>query len=553
MFTRRQFMQTSVAGFAALQLNACTSTQPRKTLGLEQRFDQTRTPSEGRPKVASGPIFNVRDFGALGDGVKLDTASIQQSIDKAHAAKGGKVWVPAGVYLIGSIELKSNVELHLTKDATLLGVTDVYQYQRSARGWLSLIVADHGKNIAITGTGSIDGQGRETALAIDHLHHSGKRPMHNYNQRRMRPNEAERPELIDFVACTLVRIYDVNMYDAASWVQTYEDCEDVYIDNIKVVSDAYWNNDGIDIENCRGVNITHSFVNSADDAICIKSSKGGSHNNDIYVGHCITRSSSNGIKFGTSSKGGFKNVVVEDIQVFDTYRSAVCVGCVDGGFLHNVSIRDIYADNTANAFVIRLGHRNINGEVGSLKNVEIKNLTAHIPFGRTDSDYELRGPALNTFFNPIPASITGLPGHLVENIHLENIQISYPGNANTGLAFIPLDQLFQVPEQPTEYPEYTMFAELPSWGLYVRHAKGITLKNVKLSVRQSDFRPAYVFDDVEKLECNELDVTSTHANTQMVLHDVMGAKIVGTRISPNNTQPFLITGKSSEIDVPDFS
>jgi hypothetical protein len=143
---------------------------------------------------------------------------------------------------------------------------------------------------------------------------------------------------------------------------------------------------------------------------------------------------------------------------------------------------------------------------GVIRNIRISNLTAQIPFGRPDEAYDLRGPEVNFFHNPFPSSICGIPGNCIENISLENINIRYPGRATKGMAYMPLWRLKDVPEQIDKYPEFTMFGELPSWGLYLRHIRNITLKNVLLDLENPDFRPAIVDEDVEGLIDRTIDL-----------------------------------------------
>ena len=148
-----------------------------------------------------------------------------------------------------------------------------------------------------------------------------------------------------------------------------------------------------------------------------------------------------------------------------------------------------------------------------------------IPFGAPDIDYKIRGPELSFFHNPFPASISGLPGHYVENVTIENIEISYPGRADKGYAYVPLWNLASVPEQENQYPEFSMLGDLPSWGFYVRHVDGLVLKNVRLSIREDDFRPAYVFDDVKNVRLEGGNITSRTNNPQVVVKDVAGLEI----------------------------
>ncbi|TCN53164.1 glycoside hydrolase family 28 protein [Flavobacterium circumlabens] len=465
--------------------------------------------------------YLVTAYGAVGDGKTLNTKAIQKAIDAANKNKGGKVVFSKGEFLSGSIVLKSGVELFFEEGAILLGSTNPEDYPKY-EGIRALIIANEAKNIAVNGKGSIDGQGRELALAIDSLHHTGVRIDPKYNYRRMRPEDG-RGKLISFVKCDSITMINITLKDSPGWVQCFTNCKNIVIDSMKVNSTAYWNNDGIDIDGCENVRITNCNVNAADDGICLKSESPGLQNNNIYIANCRIRSSANAVKFGTGSYGSFKNVTIENIKVFDTFRSAIAIESVDGAEIENIKVSNITAVNTGNAILIRLGHRN-GDQPGYIKNVSIKNVKAQIPFGRPDMDYDLRGPEVDYFHNPFPASIAGIPGHLIENVTLENIEITYPGRASKGMAYHPLSRLKDVKENINGYPEFTMFGELPSWGFYVRHVNGIEMKNIKLILEKEDFRPAFVFDDVKNLTMKAIEVPSDKTN-QIVFKDVSSTNL----------------------------
>ena len=467
-----------------------------------------------------GQDFNILDYGAKADGRTLNTKVIQRLIDQVEHG-GGRVVIPSGTYLTGTLIMKSGVTVHLLTGATLLGSLDPAHYLKLSGGY-GLIISDAVRNFSITGNGTIDGQGRALALAIDSLHHAGIRIDPGYNYRRLRPGGV-RPKIIEFVRSKNIVIEGVTIQNSASWVQNFDRCENLVINKIKVISDAYWNNDGIDVTDCRNVRITNCFVNAADDAICLKSERADHMNDSIYIANCTVRSSASAVKFGTASVGGFKNVVVENIKIYDTFRSAIAIECVDGGVLENILVSGIEADNTGNAIFIRLGHRNTDGKVGSLKNVTIRNVKVRVPFGRPDSNYDLRGPALPFFHNPFPSSVAGIPGHRIENVTLENIEVTHPGRANKGMAYMPLSRLKDVPEQEAEYPEFSMFRELPAWGFYVRHVDGLVFKNIVLRVEEEDFRPAFVFDDVIDLKMTDMLIFPTSRSDQIILKDVQNA------------------------------
>jgi hypothetical protein len=475
-----------------------------------------------RIQGSPGREINIENRGAIGDGIFMNTEIIQSVIDELNREEGGTIIIPEGTFLTGNITLKSNVGLHLKFGSLLLGSTDPYDYLNEEE-LKHFINAENASHIFISGEGTIDGQGRALALNIDSMYHAGSWDDPNYNYRRHRPGK--RPKLLNFSNCDQILLEGVTFKNSTSWVLNFDICSNLTINRVTVDSDAYWNNDGMDIGDCRNVRITHCYVNSADDGICLKSHHKGHFNDSIYISNCTVRSSASAIKFGTASVGGFKNVKIENIYIFDTFRSAIALESVDGGILENIEISDITANNTGNAIFIKLGHRNTDGPVGSLKNVSIKNVVVQVPYEVPDLKYQIRGPELPFFHNPFPASITGLPGHNVENVSLENIRVIYPGRANKGYAYIPLHRLDDVPENEAEYPEFSMFGELPSWGFYVRHVKGLSMKEIHLKVLEQDFRPAFVFDDVENLEMEKIKIEPTTKTEQIILKDVNNVQI----------------------------
>lgn len=462
---------------------------------------------------SKGPVFNILDFGAKGDGKTLNTQAIQQAIDAAYDRKGGTVLIPEGRFLSGSLVMKDHVHLMLKANAVLLGSTNPYHYttlepdgapvspNSADNSKLALLLAYEANDFSITGDGTIDGQGRELALCIDSLHHIGERVDKNYSTR---VGERFRPKIINFMLCKQVRIAGITIKNSACWVQTYEICENLVLDGITVQSRAYWNNDGMDITDCRNVRVINCHVDSADDGICLKSYYPGYCNDSIYIADCSVVSSASAVKFGTASWGGFRNVRVERIRVKDTFRSAIAIESVDGGFIEDVHVEDIVAENTGNAIFVRLGNRR--GKVGSIRNVYIGKMRVDVPYEDADINYDMKGPRLSFPHNPIPSSITAIPGSYVENVVLEDIEIKYPGRASKGMAYIPLWRLESVPENENHYPEYSMFGELPAWAFYIRHVKGLVMNNIRVSVVEPDFRPAFVFDDAINIDLKSIQV-----------------------------------------------
>ena len=450
--------------------------------------------------------FNINSFGAKADEKTINTIAIQKAIDKANASGGGKVIIPKGRFVSGVVYLKTGVELHLAQDAVLLGSTNRLDYGKGNAE--ALITAKGQHHISITGKGKIDGRGKE--LVKDLLMLLRKGILQDAMYKTKRPQENNRPKLIEFTECSNVTVKDISVMNGAGWVQDYIRCNQVVIDGITVTSTEYWNNDGIDIVNSKNVSITNCYVDAADDAICLKS-EGEILDScvNIYVANCTLRSSASAFKLGTGSKGGFRNIKVRNLQIFDTYRSAIALEAVDGGFLENIDIQNVKAVNTGNALFIRLGHRNTDDQYSTVKNIIIKNIDVQVPAEKPDAGYPVEGPVKNFPHNVFPASIVGLPGHEIEHVTLENIIVHYEGGGSKDNAFFDWNQLQSVPENAAGYPEFSQFGELPAWGLYVRHVNGLTMKNVQLNLQRSDYRVACIFDDVKKLSLSEIIIPSS--------------------------------------------
>ncbi|WP_345955761.1 glycosyl hydrolase family 28 protein [Mucilaginibacter sp. PAMB04168] len=466
---------------------------------------------------ANAQSFNITDYGAVAGGQTLNTQFIQKAVDAAAAKGGGKVIVPQGIFLTGTIHLKSNVEFFLDKGAILTGSTNLSDYERTDR-WYAILIADKQSNIKITGYGTIDGQGKALAKNVIKLVKNGA-IIDEFKLNR--PDEHLRPQLIEIQNSAHVQIKHVTLKDAACWVQTYNKCTDLLIDSINVQSTAFWNNDGIDVVDCKDVKIKNCNINAADDGICLKSSDRASACQNIEISNCRVRSSASAIKFGTASLGGFKQINVHDIEIYDTYRVAIALEIVDGGTMEDVIVSNINARNTGGAIFIRLGQRK--GDIpGILRRVNISNVTVDIPKGKPDAGYDIAGPPEEDIYphNLLPTEIVGLPGHPVRDVKLENINITYGGGADKKHAFVSLDSLASIPERASEYPEFSMFGELPAWGIYARHAENIQLKNVTIRYKETDFRAAIVMDDVKKLIVDGLNIPTASTDAVIVLRKV---------------------------------
>lgn len=441
--------------------------------------------------------YTVSGFGAKADGMTINTCTIQKAIDYINENGGGRLVFEAGNYVTGTIYLKSNVTLQLNYGATLLGSTNPFDYIKDKKiGWMSMIFAVNQENIGITGKGTINGRGFITANnMVSYIQHG----IFTDPLKLDRPNETNRPQNVYFRECKNVTITGITLRDPASWNQTYDQCQNLYVDGIYVDSKSYWNNDGIDVVDCDGVTIKNSFFDAADDVLCFKSHSPDHICQNVVVDNCVGRSSANGLKFGTVSRGGFRNFKVTNLTIFDTFRSAITFAAVDGGEIENIVVDGVRSINTGNVIYLRIGDRWSKGKKPYMKDITISNVYAEVPFGKPDAGYNYEGPVEDLPRNISPASIVGLPDYKIQNVTLKNIEIVYPGAGNPlyakrGLTPAELDS---IPEMRTAYPEFSQFKELPAWGLYIRHAEGITLENVTFTALKKDYRPAIVMDDVQ--------------------------------------------------------
>jgi len=411
--------------------------------------------------------LNVRDLGATGDGQTLDTKALQDAIDCCSAAGGGTVDFPKGRYLTGSMFIRDDVTLNLTKDALLLGSADIEHYSNPdayvdgadcRRGWALVIAADtHG--VGITGEGTIDGCGAAFA------------------------NEPERPMLLRFIRSRGVRVEGVSLRNAGAWASHYFQCHDVSISGVTIKSRCAHNNDGIDIDSSSDVTITGCHIDTGDDAICFKTTSEQPCRN-VLVSDCDLSSDWGAIKFGTESMGDFERFRISDCRIRRTNGGGIKIFSVDGARVNDIVLEDITMDQVDMPLFMRLGRRlrtyrpgdNPRGP-GSIKSVTIRDIKAVT----VDKGHVV--PASGVF-------ITGAPGLPVEDVKLDGMMISLPGGGAQEQSNI------EPPELDTEYPEYRVFSILPSYGLYCRHARGIIVDHFHVETRGPDARPAVVLQDV---------------------------------------------------------
>ena len=472
--------------------------------------------------------FEVRKFGAKGDGKALDSPAINKAIDAAAAAGGGTVLFTAGTYRSFSIHLKSNVALYLDQGATILAADprdgdgkydppepnqwDQYQDFGHSHWHNSLIWGENLENVSILGPGRIWGKGlvrtggqSRTKEQNDALEKQGPDPKagpFGYPNARDAVEPGWGNKAISLKLSRNVIIRDISILHGGHFAILATGVDNLTIDNVKIDT----NRDGIDVDACKNVRISNCTINSPfDDGICPKSSFELGYaraTENVTITNCQvsgydegtlldgtykrefrnqngTFSPTGRIKFGTESNGGFKNITVSNC-VFD-YSRGLALEAVDGGLLEDITISNITMRDISNSPIfLRLGSRNRGPKettkVGAMRRVIISNVVVH----NADPKYS--------------SIISGIPTFLIEDVQLSNIRIYAKGGGTKEQAAL------EPAERENIYPEPTMFGELPSYGFFIRHVKGLQMRDVEVSYLSPDFRPAFWLNDVQGAE-----------------------------------------------------
>lgn len=456
--------------------------------------------------------YNVKTFGAKGDGVTLDTRSIQSAIDKAYRSKGGVVTVPPGTYKIGTLILKDNIEFHLEPGAVLLGSPDYRDYTQVKQTFESrtrdlyaryfMLFAEGAKNISLTGKGIINGNG------LNHFQET-------------RPQNL-RPFMIRLVNCVGVTIRDVRLWESANWTLHLLACKDVVVDGVDIEAKGEGNRDGLDIDACQRVTVSNSRIFTTDDAIVMKATTDVLCQ-DIVITNCLLRTDGSAIKTGTESNGGFKNITVSNCVIKDVpVHAGIELMTVDGGIMQNILIENITMEHVATPFFIRLGLRARPYKEGQY-------------VSRIDDVKDIALNNISVLDAKLPSSIIGLHSKKISNISINNYTVRNAA-AQKPSAYD------QVAFDEFEYPAANMFRNLPAYGIYCRSVDALHLQNVSVYAAEGETRPALVFDRVNDLQLfavkaetrNEAAPVAYFRNTSNVLASY--CRSIGTNYSLFNME-----------------
>jgi hypothetical protein len=481
-------------------------------------------------------IYNVRDFGAKGDGSSVDTAAVQDAIDACNRDRGGTVLVPAGVFVIGTVEMKSNVTLHIAAAGTLMGSADGKDYRPADAiplygdatlndGNVGLLFAVQAENIAIEGPGTIDGQGAQFRSPARGAPPPSGRGGNN------------RPYHLLFHQCKNLSVRDIFLTQSAYHSVRIIQSSYVKLDHIRIYNRVNHNNDGFHFISAQHVHLSNCTVECQDDACALFGSC-----KFVTVSNCSFSTRWSVFRFGG---GEAENITVSNCLIHDTYGCPIKMRCGPGSRFENISFSNLVMSNVTGPISIGVGGnrrrqqpaavqvqtQNVQTQNVQTQNVQTQNQAAAggPPIEESTVQPMLGGVVRNISFRGIRATVaapvplpdvpftsTYNPGEIkscialnrsadgvLENITFDDVHVTFPGGGTAEEA--------AVRDVPMITGEYYENGVLPAYGVFARNVRALTLSNVRLEVNAVELRPALVLDHVEDAVVNGF---SAQANPQ---------------------------------------
>lgn len=457
--------------------------------------------AEARPKnidakadnMIGARIYNIRDFGAKGDGKTLDTKAIQGAIDACTKDLGGTVLVPAGTFVIGTVELKRNVHLYIAAQGILLGTDDGKQYYADdgiplsgdstlGDGNVGLLFAVKADNVIIDGPGTIDGHGSRFRSPV-----KGVLPPAGISG-------PHRPYHLLFHQCKNLTVRDIYLLNSAFHSVRVIQSEFVKMEGLHIRGRVINNNDGFHFISCRYVHISNCDVQSQDDACALFGSC-----KFITVTNCSFSTRWSVFRFGG---GEAEDITVSNCLIYETYGCPIKMRCGPGSRFENISFSNIVMRDVTGPISIGLGIKNSRESTtpktpGIVRNISFSNITATVvkPVPLRDTEHPSNYNPGEIFSSVV---LNAMDDVYMENITFNDVHITYPGDGT-------LEQ-GAVRDVPKIAGEYYEIGVPPAYGLYARNVKGLILHNISLAIAAADLRPALILDNVHDAAINGLNI-----------------------------------------------
>jgi len=476
------------------------------------------------PATATDGTFNIRTYGATGDGKTVDTTAINKAIDAVAAAGGGMLLFPAGTYMCFTIHLRSNVDLYLSQGCTILAADspkageatgynggtydaaepntpwDAFQDYGHSHWQNSLFVGVDIANFSILGPGLIHGEGLSRGSAPGQVAQE-----YSYF---VAEQAGVGDKAIALKNCHNVTLRDFSVLKGGHFALLATGVDNLTIDNLCIDTDR----DGLDIDCCRNVRVSNCTVNSPwDDGICPKSSYALGYarsTENVTIANCFVtgayqlgsviagtwkkfadgKAPRNGrIKCGTESNGGFRNITISNCVIEGS--KGIALESADGAIIEDIAISNITMRDTTDApLFLRLNRRNRGPKdtmrPGSLRRILISNIVSSNSAGSTASVF------------------SGIPENAIEDVKLSNCYFQHRGLEPSKNPSKPLPDWHtrQVPEIEEAYPDPNRFGQTPSHGFFIRHLKNLEMSHIEIAPLNGDPRPAFWLEDVQRAD-----------------------------------------------------
>jgi len=496
MFTRRRLLGTAVAATATKWL-------------VPQALAEALAPA---PKLtAQDSPWDVRRFGAVGDGKTMDTHAVQAAIDACHQAGGGRVHFATGcTFLVGTIYLKDHIKLYVDTNATIVGSNNLGDYGSDVG--LNpffpetidpcLIYAKGVVDIGLGGDGTIIGY---TASGFSAPAEADARA------------RKQRPMLIRLESCSQITITDITLRHCGSWCLHLKRSNDITLHNVRIHNEKQ---DGFDLESCQNVTISDChLLECGDDAIAITTSARDQPSKNITITNCLMHSRWSAIRFGPLSKGDFEEITVSNCVFFDCNGGGLKLGTFEGGAIRNCLFDNIVMDQVIAPIGLYVATW---PEIGSTApNPPM------MPPGKI-SGLQFRG--IRVIAKPQPPNahpdgndglfFHGHPQGLIENILLRDVSITLSGGGTAEQAarreIVDMDQIdYRKDGYWTDHK--TTWGVPVAYGLYARHIQGLTLEDVRFELREPDARPVVFVSDCAQTRIQSFTASSSPEQSALIV------------------------------------
>jgi hypothetical protein len=520
-------------------------------------------PPAGAAELGIG-TYDIRDFGARGDGKATNTLCFQAAIDACATNGGGTVLVPGGVFLTGTVELKSNVRLYLAPTAHLQGVPGIENYRRGSRlspgnGNYVLLYAADATNVTIEGRGTIDGDGANFYTGRG----DGTGPRAPGSPAPTNSVNVDRPHLLVFERCENLLMRDLFLTRSAYHCVRILRCSYVHFDGIRIFNRINLNNDGFHFNSSQYVNIANCNIKCQDDACALFGS-----NQYFTIANCSFSTRWSVFRFG----GGSPNhIAVANCLIYETYGCPIKFG---GGDCSDMTFDNLIMRDVTGPISLTQGGGGRRGSQGGrggapagassassgtndvlaarprgLRNISFSNIEATVvlePQQQEDMPFK---PGIRQGERNSCITLNAVASGIIENITFNNVHVTCSGGGTAEMGALR--------DVSTNTGEYFGIGVRPAYGFYARGVKGLTLQNVRLDTLNPDLRPAVVLDGVKDASVQNLTVQGDPgAESALRLVNTQDALITGARLLTPAPVFLAIEGSQSQnikLDGGDFS